>query len=126
MTRNLNRVLAVLTLSAAMAMGAVHAQAQSSTGQSTGQEQNYSEGELKTYAMAALEVQEVNKTYVAKLAQAERMEEKAKLRDAAKSQMVKAIRDKGITVEKYNSITAKAERDPELFQKISKLIKQAK
>lgn len=77
-----------------------------------------SQEELKTYAVAALEVQKVNQSYQPAIQEAESNEEKKAIFDKAMEQMVGIVRDKGLTVEKYNQITAVMEANPEVAQQV--------
>ena len=128
MFRVLNVSLMVLTLTAVAGMSAPPAKAQSdsNTNQPVGQGDNYSKQELKTYALAALEVQEINQAYVEQLSSVQGTEAKEELRKVTMDRIIEAIRDTGITLKKYNRITVQSGDNPELSRQISRLIEEVK
>lgn len=87
---------------------------------------NFSEEELKSYVHAALEVQQINQTYSKRLRDAETPESQRSMRKEATGKMVKAIKDEGLTVEKYNAIYQAASTDPALAKKVRKHLQEVK
>lgn len=128
MLRILNASLMALTLLAAAGMSAPPAQAQSGSdvNEPVGQGYNYSKQELKTYALAALEVQQINQAYVEQLSSVQGTEAKEELRKVTMDRIIQAIRDTGITLKKYNRITVQSGDNPELSRQISQLIEEVK
>lgn len=120
--------LMVLSLLAVAGMNAPLAQAQSGSevNQPAGEGYNYSEQELKTYALAALEVQQINQAYVEQLSSVQGTEAKEELRKVTMDRIIEAIRDTGITLKKYNRITVQSGDNPELAREISRLMAEVK
>lgn len=83
-----------------------------------GQAQNFSDQELKTYAGARLEVRRINQAYQPKAQQAQTEEQQQKLQQQALENIKSAIREEGISVEKYNRITMAVRNDPELASQV--------
>ncbi|TVQ29490.1 MAG: DUF4168 domain-containing protein [Geminicoccaceae bacterium] len=77
---------------------------------------------LRRFAVAALEVQEIGRTWQEAAQQAQTEAEMESLREDAQSQMVEAVENEGLTVDDYNAIVAAAEADPELAARIQALI----
>lgn len=128
MFRILNVSLTVVALFAVTALSAPPASAQSGSNanQPVGQGYNYSEQELKTYAVAALEVQTINQAYVEQLSTVQGAEAKEELRKVTMDRIIQAIRDTGITLKKYNRITVQSGDNPELSRQISQLMEEVK
>ena len=78
----------------------------------------YGEEELRAFAQASLEVQQLNDQWMPRLAEAESQEEAEQLRDEATSEMAEAVRDEGLSLEEYNAIYDQARQDPELAGEI--------
>lgn len=123
MFKNLIPMLAVAALFGAT-MSAAPAMAQTNLTQPSNQGVNYSDSELKTYAVAALEVQQINQAYVQQRASIEGPDEQKALRKQAMDEMIDAIRDHGISLEKYNRITVESGENPELANEISQIMQQ--
>src|SRR5215470_16758914 len=57
---------------------------------------NYSDAELKSFADAAFEVKHIKETYLPKMAAAENEQEQEKLKQAALTEMAKAVEQRGL------------------------------
>src|SRR5262245_45796879 len=62
---------------------------------------SYSDAELKSFTLAALNVQRIKGLYQPKLEAAKTPEQEQEVRKAATSEMVQAIESEGMTVSKY-------------------------
>lgn len=95
-----------------LALGAP-AQSWAQSGQASFEDQT-----LQAYAVAAVEVRDLQQEWIPRIQNAATSEEKQQLRDEATGQMVQAIQDEGLTVEEYNAITDAARQDPQLLRRI--------
>lgn len=86
---------------------------------------NYSDGELKQYASAAVQVAEINRDYTSKLEAAGTPDQQQAIRKEATTKMAAVIRKEGLSVQKYNEIYNAASADPKLAQRLNSLIKKA-
>jgi len=84
---------------------------------------SYSEAELKSFAVAALEVQRINDAYLPKLKTASTPEEQKQVEKVATDEMVKAVEKEGMSVDKYKQIMNHAQSNPEIADKVMKHIK---
>ena len=86
---------------------------------------NFSDEELKTFAVAALEVLRINDLYLPKLKRATTPEEQQQVEKTATDEMVKAVQNQGLTVDKYKEIMTHAEANPEIANRVMKHMKAA-
>lgn len=87
-----------------------------------GQSANFKQEELKSYAVAALQVQEIRQTYAAKL-QGASPDQQQSLQQEAMGKMSEAVQSKGLDVDTYNKITQAAQQDPSLANEIQGYMK---
>jgi hypothetical protein len=85
----------------------------------------YSEDELKTFAVAALEVLRINDVYLPKLKMATTPEQQQQVERTASDEMVKAVEKEGLSVAKYKEIMSHAEANPDIAQRVMKHMKEA-
>ncbi|MCW5605173.1 MAG: DUF4168 domain-containing protein [Burkholderiales bacterium] len=83
----------------------------------------YSDGELKSFAEAMLEVQRINMTYQPQMESAKTPEEKDRVQQAAMQEAIQAVEGKGMPVDKYQEILLVAQNDPVVADKIRQHIK---
>ncbi|KZD03358.1 DUF4168 domain-containing protein [Oceanibaculum pacificum] len=83
-----------------------------------------SESQIDSYAEAALEINSIRTKWEPQIRQADSPEKAADAHREANKEMVSAVQNKGLSVEEYNSITAAAEADPDLSQKIVAMINE--
>jgi hypothetical protein len=96
------------------------------TEQPAAQAQDYSDETLRSFAVAFLEVDAINKAYTPKLQQAATPEEQQQIQEEASQEMVNAVEGSdGISVQEYTSIMQAAQADPELAQKLTDYIGEA-
>lgn len=79
---------------------------------------SYSDSELKSFAVAVLEVQRINNDYVPKLESAKSPEEQMQIRKTASQEMVRAVEKEGMSVEKYKEIMSQAETNPAIAERV--------
>ena len=112
-------LLAALALAIALGLGtAAPAAAQTGETETQDEQAGYTSDELRSYVMAALEVQEIGSVYQPQLEAAATDKEQDEIRTQATTEMVDAIEDAGLTVERFNAISVSAQNDPELAGKL--------
>ncbi|HSP24139.1 MAG TPA: DUF4168 domain-containing protein [Saliniramus sp.] len=85
--------------------------------------ENFSEDQLRSFAVATLQIQDVGQEYQPRMEAAESTEEQQQLAQEANSQMVQIVEQvEGITVPEYNVIAEAARANPEIMQQINTLI----
>lgn len=86
----------------------------------------YSQGELKSYAKAAIKVKKLDEQYSMKLQSAESPQEQQSVREEATGRMVSAIEEEGLSVEKYNEIYNAAVANPQIAQELNEYLREAR
>lgn len=110
--------LALATGGAALAPAPAAAQSQSAEAAS------FSDQQLESFAVAAIEVRDIRNRYVPQIKKAGSQEEKQQLAQKAQSEMQSAVESTpGISVADYNAIIQAASQDKELAQKVNGIIK---
>ncbi len=88
--------------------------------------QDFSDETLRSFAVAFLEVDQINRTYTPQLEQAESPEQQQEIQQRASAEMVEAVEgSEGISVQEYTSIMQAAQANPELAQKLTEYIGEA-
>lgn len=87
---------------------------------------SYSDDELKSFVVAALEVQRINSVYLPKLQAAATPEEQQQVRAAASEEMVQAVEKNGLSVDKYKEILDQAQTNPAVAGRVKEHIKNVK
>jgi GTP1/Obg family GTP-binding protein len=85
-----------------------------------------SDTDLKTFALAAKDVQKINQDYVPAYQAAQTDEQRTAIQQEAMGKMAQSVKDKGMSVEKYNQIVSVAQADPEIARKVDSYAQQAK
>ena len=124
---------AVLTLSAVLAGALILALALPMPAQDTQPRQQQpptqqfepSQGQLESFASAALEVEQIRSKWLPRIQEAGNAEKAQEFQVQASAEMVHAVQDKGLTVETYRAIATAARDNPELAGRIVKLMEQA-
>jgi hypothetical protein len=94
--------------------------------QSAAQQQaQISDDDLKTFAVAAKEVQRINQDYAPAYQSAQTDEQRVAIEGEAMGKMAQAVKDKGLSVEKYNQIVSAAQADPEIARRVDDYAQQA-
>ena len=83
---------------------------------------SYSDAELKSFAVAVVQVQRINDAYLPKLKTANSPEEQQQVKKTATDEMVKAVEKEGMTVDKYKQIMNHAQSNPEIADRVMKHI----
>ncbi len=110
--------VAVLGFAAAPIAGA-----QSSQSPAEQPASSFSDDELKSFVVAALEVQRINSVYLPRLQAATTPEEQAQVREAASGEMVQAVEKNGLSVDKYKEILEQAQTNPAVASRVKEHIK---
>jgi hypothetical protein len=84
----------------------------------------FSQNQLKSFASAALQVQELRSKWQVKMQEAGSAEAASALQEQANTEIVQAVGNAGLTVESYNTIAAAARDNPDLANRIASLMKQ--
>lgn len=87
---------------------------------------DFSRTELKSFAVALLDVQRINQKTIAKIGKAQNVEEETIARSEAQQDMVKAVHEAGLSVSRYNHIAQEVRADPELATRVERYVQQAK
>lgn len=82
------------------------------------------ESQLDSYAEAAVKIYDIRVRWEPEIRGADSQEKALEAQREARTEMIEAVRNQGLSVEEYNSITAAAQRDPRLNQKIARLIEE--
>lgn len=85
---------------------------------------DFTDAELQSFADAVITVRAIGQTYQPKLEAAETEAAKEAVREEATAEMTEAIKDEGVTVERYTQIATAARSDPELASRISDIIQE--
>jgi hypothetical protein len=89
------------------------------------QASSYSDTELKSFALAALNVVRIRNLYLPKLEAAKTPEQEQEVRKAAAGEMARAIESEGMTVGQYTQIANQVQESPELAKRVQEHVKNA-
>jgi hypothetical protein len=84
-----------------------------------------SQDQLKSFAVASLEVERISQQYAPKLQAAKTQADQEAVRQEATQKMVDAVQKKGLSVEEYRRIAIAARADPQLARQITTYRQQA-
>jgi hypothetical protein len=82
---------------------------------------SFSADELQTFAVASLDVERINDQYQTRLRAVENPNEQVDIAMQAEEEMVQSVEEKGLSVDKYNSIARAARTDQTLARQIIEL-----
>jgi len=86
----------------------------------------FDESKLRSFVVAFLQVNEINRTYLPQMQEADSTEEQQQIQQQATQEMVMAVENaEGIDVDEYNAITESAQANPELASQLNQMIQQA-
>jgi len=88
------------------------------------QQLEISQNQLESFASAALQLREIRSNWLSRLQGAESAEKAQEFQAQATAEMVSAVEAKGLTVETYNTIATAARDNPELADRIAKLMER--
>ena len=83
-----------------------------------------SQDQLKSFASAALQIQQIRSKWQTRMQAAESDEKAQEFQTQASAEMANAVKEKGLTVETYRAIATAARDNPELASRIAKLMEQ--
>jgi len=83
------------------------------------------DAELKSFAGAVVEVHRISDAYIPKFQAAGTADEEQKLEAAAVRDMVQAVENEGLSVEKYEQILTRAQTDRELVYRLKRPLRDA-
>lgn len=83
----------------------------------------YSDKELQSFAVAVLEVERIKSSYAPKLAQ--NLREQAQLKQAASLELLLALKQQGMSVDKYQEMLAQVQSRPELQDKVNENLQKS-
>jgi hypothetical protein len=83
----------------------------------------YSDQELRSFAVAVLEVERIKSSYAPKLAQ--NLREQAQLKQAASLELLLALKQQGMSVDKYQEMLAQVQSNPDLADKVDENLKKS-
>jgi hypothetical protein len=94
--------------------------------QMQGQAASFSDEELKSFATAATEVQQLSIEWQKKLKEEKDQQKSQEMRQEATQEITQAVKDEGLTVEKYNQISMAARQDKDLRNKVVQYMNERK
>jgi hypothetical protein len=112
------------TIGAVMLMGAGLADVRAQQQQQPTMPSELSQGQIETFADAAIDVQRVQQDFDAQLQAAENAEEIEQLQQQAQQEARQVIEDKGLSVDEYTAILQAANQDPQLYAMIVETMEQ--
>ena len=86
----------------------------------------YSDTELKTFAVAVMEVQRINEVYSAKLQAASTPEEQETVVQTATNQMTQVVEKNGMSVDRFTQILNHAQMSPGLADRVRKHMQEVR
>ena len=84
----------------------------------------FSQGQIDTFADAALEVQQIQQDLNAEMQAAQDAQERQRLQQEAQLEAQQAIEDQGLSLDEYNTILQAANQDPQLYAMIVEVMGQ--
>jgi len=84
---------------------------------------SYSDQELHSFAVALLEVERIKSAYAPKLAQ--NLREQAQVKQAASLELLLALKQQGMSVDKYQEMLASVQSNPDLAGKVNEYLKKS-
>ncbi len=109
----------------ALALGMAWAPAQAQQAPQQQQQMNFSDDDLRSYALAALQVRDISRDFQPRLEEAETPEEQNTVREEAMEEMVSAVQEQGLSVQDYNTIYQAAQSDQQIAEKVSQYMQDA-
>jgi hypothetical protein len=87
--------------------------------------QDFNDTELKSFAVALVQVSRINDNYLPIYHAAKTPEEQQAVEQKASQEMVQAVQGAGMTVDKYQEILSLARSNPEVANRINEHVKEA-
>ena len=118
--------LAALALAAGAALApAAYAESETTPQQAPAPRPNVSTEQLKSFAVASLEVDRISQQYAPKLQAAKTPADQEAVRREATAKMIDAVKQKGLSVDDYRRIAIAARANPDLAREITTYRQQA-
>lgn len=86
---------------------------------------SFGDSELQSFASAAVKVHLISDAYTQKMGDARSQVEKQQLEQRASSEMVQAVENEGLTVDKYQDIAKRLETDRDLAERVRQKLADA-
>jgi hypothetical protein len=87
--------------------------------------QDFNDTELKSFAVALVQVSRINDNYLPIYRAAKTPEEQQAVEQKASQEMVQAVEGTGMSVAKYQEILVQARKNPEIANRINEHVKEA-
>jgi len=124
-----NRTLvaaAVLGIAAAFSVHGAAAQDTQPPAATEAPATNFDDAKLQSFVVAFLQVNEINRTYLPQMQEADSTEEQQQIQQQATQEMITAVENaEGINVDEFNAINESAQANPELASQLNQMIQQA-
>jgi hypothetical protein len=78
----------------------------------------FTDDELKSFAAASLQVEQIGSKWNPRISDAGNRADEEGLREQAMNEMVTAVRQKGLSVDRYNRIALAVQSDPEIARTV--------
>jgi hypothetical protein len=89
------------------------------------QASSYSDAQLKSFALAAINVVRIRNVYLPKLESAKTAEQQQEIQKAATEEMVRAVESEGMTVHQYTEISKQVQENSELAKRVQEHVRDA-
>ena len=86
---------------------------------------SFGDSELQSFASAAVKVHLISDAYTQKMTEVRSQVEKQQLEQRASSEMVQAVENEGLTVDKYQDIAKRLETDRDLAERVRQKLASA-
>jgi hypothetical protein len=93
--------------------------------QQPAQSAEFDRGQIESFASAAREVHEVRSKWQTRLQEPGNADKVQELQTQARAEMRNAVEGKGLSVDTYNAIAKAAQQNPELAERITKLMEKS-
>lgn len=113
----------ILTLGIALSVRAQDVKAPQQ--QPPAQAAEFDQKQIESFASAARQVHQIRSKWLPRLQEPSNADKVQELQTQANAEMRSAVEEKGLTVESYNKIAAAAQQNPELAERITKLMEQS-
>ena len=87
---------------------------------------SYSDTELKSFAVAVLEVQRINNAYLSRLQAAATREEQDQVLQTATDEMTEVVEKNGMSVDRFTQILTHAQASPGLADRVRRHMQEAR
>ncbi|PLC51793.1 hypothetical protein CR159_01870 [Pollutimonas subterranea] len=122
-TRTLPAILLTLGLSTGVAMAQQAAPSQSPSAPATAPAANFSDAQLQKFVAASQKVAMISQEYTPKLQGSSDEGTRNKVFKEADEKMVEAVHAEGMTVDQFNGMNQAIQTNPQLVQRVQKMVK---